>query len=200
MGDPDPTDLINAETNRIPFRAKNFSIDLWKDTFPSWPKTTKGWKNWYLRIGRANEVYWAEQKLDQCIRLFIVDMLKNESMMIAAAYVWSDTINTFIFGYGLATPTLANVYMLMGLDISTADDPLAYNRRAEYKVNTRNIDGWEGYIEEYQKTGSVGQREHAKFLNMWLDKFIFCGRSVGPTSVYLAATEMLANGVRLPLG
>jgi hypothetical protein len=35
MGDPDPTDLINAETNRIPFRAENFSLDLWKDTFRS---------------------------------------------------------------------------------------------------------------------------------------------------------------------
>jgi len=47
MGDPDPTDLINAETNRIPFRAKNFSLDLWKDTFQSWPKLTKGWKDWF---------------------------------------------------------------------------------------------------------------------------------------------------------
>ena len=27
---PDPTDLINAETNRIPFRAENFSLNLWK--------------------------------------------------------------------------------------------------------------------------------------------------------------------------
>jgi hypothetical protein len=35
---------------------------------------------------------------------------------------------------------------------------------------------------------------------MWLDKFIFCGRSVGPTYVYLAAAEFLANGARFPLG
>jgi len=35
---------------------------------------------------------------------------------------------------------------------------------------------------------------------MWLDKFIFCGRSVGPTYVYLAAAELLANGARFPLG
>jgi len=38
------------------------------------------------------------------------------------------------------------------------------------------------------------------FLNMWLDKFIFCGRSVGPTSIYLSAAERLANGHRFPLG
>jgi hypothetical protein len=42
------------------------------------------------------QVYWAERKLDQCIRLSIADMQKNESMMIAAAYFWSDTTNTFM--------------------------------------------------------------------------------------------------------
>ena len=35
---------------------------------------------------------------------------------------------------------------------------------------------------------------------MWLDKLIFCGRSVGPTSVYLFAAERLADGGRFPLG
>ena len=35
---------------------------------------------------------------------------------------------------------------------------------------------------------------------MWLDKFIFCGRSVGPTSVYLSTAERLANGNRFILG
>jgi hypothetical protein len=49
-------------------------------------------------------------------------MQKNESMMIAATCFWLDTTNTFIFGHGPATPTLADVYMLTGLDISTADD------------------------------------------------------------------------------
>jgi len=35
---------------------------------------------------------------------------------------------------------------------------------------------------------------------VWLDKFIFCGRSVGPTSVYLSVAERLADGGRFPLG
>ena len=200
MGNPDPTDLINAEVNRIPFRAQNFSLNLWKDTFRSWPKTTKGWKDWYLRVNRSMQVYWAERKLDQCIRLSIADMQKNESMMIAAAYFWSDTTNTFMFGHGPATPTLADVHMLTGLDISTADEGSIYGRKSEYRVNTRNIGGWTGYIQEYQKTGTLNQREHATFLNMWLEKFIFCGRSVGPTNAFLPAAELLANGVRFPLG
>jgi len=200
MGDPDPTDLINAGTNKIPFRTENFSLDLWKHTFRSWPNTTKGWKDWFLRVSKTNKVYWGERKIDQCIRLSIADMDRNESLLIAASYFWLDTFNAFIFGHGLASPTLADVLMLTGLDIATADDGQLFGRKAERKVEIRNIGGWSGYIQKYQKTGLVGQREHATFLNMWLDKFIFCGRSVGPTSVYLSAAERLADGGRYLLG
>jgi len=94
------------------------------------------------------QVYWAEQKLDKCIRLSIVDMQKYESMMIAAAYFWLDTTNSFMFGHGPATPTLANVYMLTCYDVSTADNALVYSRKPKYKVNTRNNDSWTGYIQE----------------------------------------------------
>jgi hypothetical protein len=105
-----------------------------------------------------------------------------------------------MFRHGPATPTLADVYMLTGLDISSADEASIYGRKSEYRVNTRNIGSWTGYIQEYRRTGIVGQRERAIFLNMWLEKFIFCGRSVGPTNAFLPAAELLANGVRFPLG
>jgi len=90
--------------------------------------------------------------------------------------------------------------MLTGLDISSADDNHLYDRKPERKVETHNIGGWSLYIQKYRKIGPVVQREHAIFLNMWLDKFVFCGRSVGPTSVYLSAAERLVDGGRFPLG
>jgi hypothetical protein len=62
--------------------------------------------------------------------------------------------------------------MLTGLDISTVDEGHIFGRKAEYRITTRNIGGWKGYIQEYQKTGTVNQREHATFLNMWLEKFM----------------------------
>jgi len=107
-------------------------------------------------------------------------MERYESMLIATSYFWSDTFNAFIFGHSPASPTLADVVMLTGLDVATADDGQLFGRKAKFKVEIRNIGGWLGYIQKYQKTRSVGQREYATFLNMWLDKFIFCGRSVGP--------------------
>jgi len=151
LGNPDRTDLINAETNRIPFRAENVSLDLWKDTFRSWPSSTKGWRDWFLRVGNSNEVQWGERKLDQCIRLSIADMERNKSLLIAASYFWSDILNAFVFGHGPASSTLADVLMLTGLDISTADDNHLYDRKPERKVETRNIGGRLGYIQKYRK-------------------------------------------------
>jgi len=127
-------------------------------------------------------------------------MERNQSLLIAALYFWSDTLNAFLFGHGPASPTLADVLMLTGLDISTAYGNHLYDRKPERKLETHNIGGWSGYIQKYWKTGPVGQREHAAFLNMWLEKFVFYGRSVGPTSVYLSAGERLADGGRFSLG
>jgi len=73
-------------------------------------------------------------------------MERNESLLIVASYFWSDILNTFVFGHGPASPTLADVLMLTGLDISTADDNHLYDRKHERKVETCNIDGWSGYI------------------------------------------------------
>jgi len=121
-------------------------------------------------------------------------MERNESLLIVASYFWSDTLNAFVFGHGLASPTLADVLMLTGLDISTADNSHQFDTKPSAKVETRAIGGWSGYIQKYRRTGTVNAKEHTTFLNMWLDKFIFCGRSAGPTSVYLSAAERLADG------
>jgi hypothetical protein len=36
--------------------------------------------------------------------------------------------------------------MLTGLDIASTDDSHLYDRKAERKVETRNIGSWSGYI------------------------------------------------------
>jgi len=119
---------------------------------------------------------------------------------MVASYFWSDTLNAFVFSHGPASPTLADILMLTGLGISTVDNSHLFDNKPSSKVEIRAIGGWFGYIQKYRKTGSVGESEHAIFLNMWLDKFVFSGRLAGPTSVYLSAVERLANGGRFPLG
>ena len=45
MGDPDPTDLINFEAGRIPFKYSNLRLSNWEQTFMSWPNEIPGWRN-----------------------------------------------------------------------------------------------------------------------------------------------------------
>ena len=61
--------------------------------------------------------------------------------------------------------------------------------------------GWASYILNHIGDGSiVDEREHVAFQNMWLEKFIFCGSSSGPTYNHKYMTERLATGNEIPLG
>ena len=80
------------------------------------------------------------------------------------------------------TTTLLDVLMLTGLNISAPDRSFTLLDKASFKVETRNIDGSKGYIGKNMKTCSVSVREHATFLNMWLEKFVFYGKTIGPTT------------------
>jgi len=102
-------------------------------------------------------------------------MHRNESLLIAASYFWSDTLNAFVFGHDPTSPTLADVLMLTGLDISTADSSHIFDTTPSAKVETHSIGGWSGYIQKYRRTGPINIKEQTTFLNMWLDKFVFCG-------------------------
>ena len=97
-------------------------------------------------------------------------MHRNESLLIAASYFWSDTLNAFVSGHGPASPTLADVLMLTGLDVSTTDSSHIFDTTPSAEVETRSICGWSGYIQKYRRTGPVNIKEQTTFLNMWLDQ------------------------------
>ena len=134
------------------------------------------------------------------LTLSLSEMTKNEPMLISASYFWSDTLNAFTFGHGLMTPTLLDDMMLIGLNISASDRSYDLLSKTDFKVDTKNIGGWKGYIEKYSKSRATDLREHVAFLNMWLEKYIFCGKTVGPTSNVLKMAETLTTGNHIPLG
>ena len=121
-------------------------------------------------------------------------------MLVSTSYFWSDALNAFFFGHGPMTPTLLDILMLTGLNISASNRSYDLLSRTDFKIDTRNIGGWKGYIERYSKSRATDQREHAAFLNMWLEKYIFCGKTIGPTSNTLKMAETLASGNQIPLG
>ncbi|RLN09941.1 hypothetical protein C2845_PM11G17080 [Panicum miliaceum] len=127
-------------------------------------------------------------------------MEKNEPFVIAASYFWSGALNAFVFGHGPMTPTLADVLLLTGLDISSSDTPFDYLIKPSHRLETKGIGGWKGYIRKNMRTGTVSEREYTAFLMMWLEKHFFCGRAVDPSSNTQALAEALSLGSAIPLG
>ena len=85
MGDPDPTDLINLETNRIPFKTANMNLD-WSQTFRSSPSPTPGWRNWFCRMASLHQTHWHAYYIGQCITLSLSEMIRNEPILVSASY------------------------------------------------------------------------------------------------------------------
>jgi hypothetical protein len=133
------------------------------------------------------------------LELSLAETPKKEDLLIAACHFWSNGVNAFLFGHGPMSPTLADVYMITGLDISGSVRPW------DFKSSTRQIgvkpgSGYKNYIQNHTKDGPLGEVEYRAFLNMWLCRFIFCGKANEPTLNHIAMASHLANGNRLPLG
>src|SRR5688572_23132102 len=200
MGNPDPAILIDSETDRIPFKRSDMNLNQWASTFRSWPNETPGWREWYQRMAASKSVSWDELKIGQCINLSLSQMEKNEPLVMAASYFWSDALNAFLFGHGPMTPTLADVVLLTGPDISSPDTPFRLIAATSHRLDTRGIGGWKGFIKCNKRARSVENREHTAFLMMWLEKHFFCGRAAGPSTNTQALAEALSIGTSVPLG
>ena len=79
--------------------------------------------------------------------LSLSGMERNDSLLIVASYFWSNTLNTFIFGHGPMTITLADVYMLTGLKITGLMQPYELLGAGSKKlVKISDCIGWASYI------------------------------------------------------
>ena len=126
----------------------------------------------------------------------------NDLLLIYASYFWSNALNAFVFGHGPMTITLADVYMLIGLRIIGPTQPhdlLGVGSKKLAKI--LNCIGWASYIQNHiENELTVSEREHVAFLNLWLERFIFCGSSCGPTYNHKLMVEHLAVGIEIHLG
>lgn len=100
------------------------------------------------------------------------------------------------------TPTLADVFMLTGLKITGLVSPYDFTSKGIEKLeDMRGCRGWPAYIRKYMSINSVvSLREHVSFITMWLERFIFCGSSYGPTTNHQLLAERLIAGDDIPLG
>nr|BAI39864.1 aminotransferase-like [Oryza sativa Indica Group] len=144
VGNPDPTEFIIGETNRIPFRLANPDLGHWKNTIKSWPSLEKtppkkSWITWYKRVSASKKVQWDEIRIGQALALTIANSAKDEPMMAAATYFWSNIINAFLFNQGPMTPTPIDITMITGLDVTSSANPMSMNTKNQFDFKTKSI-------------------------------------------------------------
>jgi hypothetical protein len=88
------------------------------------------------------------------LELSLAESSKNENLLIAACHFWSNSVNAFLFGHGPMAPTLANVYMITGLDVTGSVYPYKYkgsSRKKEVKIGV----GYKMYIQKHMSDGPL---------------------------------------------
>ena len=100
------------------------------------------------------------------------------------------------------TITLANAYMLTGLRITGSMQPYEYLSAGSKKLaKISDYTGWASYILNHiGDESTIYEREYVAFLNMWLERFVFCGSSCGLTYNHKLMAEHLAVGIEITLG
>ena len=144
--------------------------------------------------------HWDEIGISQALALTAANMARNEPMMATATYFWCTAMNAFLFSQGPMTPTLLDITMITGLDITSSANLSSLNTQLTHEFKTRSIGGWGGYIAKYMGTGSVTPREETAFIMMWLEKFLFCGPRCCPTANWQRIAENLVEKKHFPLG
>jgi hypothetical protein len=98
------------------------------------------------------------------------------------------------------TPTLLDVKMLTGLDILSPVNPFDLDIKCSFHLNTKKkSNGWSGFIADDRRTGPISDEEHAAFLSLWLERFVFCRSTCAPTANFLHFAKALVKKEKIPL-
>jgi hypothetical protein len=191
-----PADLVSLEANRIPFVSQDIDLDSWTDSLRAWPNPPEGWVAWYNHVAKSHQGSWEILGIANALSLMLSPLEKDENLLKTIGYLWSDALNCFLFGHGPMTPTLLDVVMITGINI-TSPSPCAFNLSdAPCKLSSKiECTNWRSYMRQHSKTKrTITEKEHTTFMNMWLEHFLFCGPSLTPTKNYLPLAYELAKG------
>jgi hypothetical protein len=107
---------------------------------------------WYNRVANNYQPTWESIGID-ALSLSLSPLEKDENLLKTIGYFWSDALNCFLFGHGPMTPTLLDVMMITGLDISSPY-PFAYRlSEVPFKLSFKaECTNWGAYLNQCGRT------------------------------------------------
>jgi hypothetical protein len=80
VGNSDPHEFIESESNKVPFNSALVKPHAWQDAFKNWPlPPIAGWRNWYKRIledKSVKTINWDTLCIAQCLELSLAETPK----------------------------------------------------------------------------------------------------------------------------
>jgi hypothetical protein len=128
-------------------------LDSWTDSLRAWPNPPEGWIPWYNRVAQVYQGAWEILGISTALSLSLSPLEKDENLLITIGYFSSDALNCFIFGHGPMTPTLMDVVMITGLDISSSSPSAFVLTEAPFKLSSKTeCTNWGSYMRQHAKT------------------------------------------------
>lgn len=82
-----------------------------------WPKPTLEYQNWVKRMASAKSYHWKTRGFYDMISLSATTITPCYDLLLHLLGFWSTKFNTFIFSWGVVTPTLLDVTAILGLPL-----------------------------------------------------------------------------------
>jgi hypothetical protein len=117
--------------------SQDIDLESWSDSLCAWPNPPEGWTVWYNRVANTYQPLWESIGIADALSLSLSPLEKDENLLKTIGYFWSDALNCFLFGHSPLAPTLLDVVMITGLNISSAC-PSAYSLHVvPYKLSSK---------------------------------------------------------------
>ena len=148
-----PAHLISCEANRIPFVSQDLDLSSWADCLRAWPNPPEGWVSWYNRVSKTYYSSWEIIGIADALSLSLSPLEKHENLLKTIGYFWSDALNCFMFGHGPMTPTLLDVVMITGLDITSPSPSAFMLPKVPFKLSSKTeCTNWGAYLRRDRKS------------------------------------------------
>ena len=177
----------------LPITADWFSISFWPKELRGWPKPALEYEEWLNKVSTQWKHELKHWGIYDMIIFSKLNFSPNINMFVALISFWNTAINACVLPFGIMSPSLFDVAVMLGLPIIGEDIPSLYEERFEdlgCPVSKENS-SYGKFMEEHRwDHGAVSVTKHNTFIFFWLYKFFLCSKSlsmVNEFSYYVSA-------------
>ena len=122
------------------------------DCLRAWPNPPENWVTWYSRVSKTYYSSWETTGIADALSLSVSPLEKHENLLKTIGYFWSDALNCVMFGHSPMTPTLLDVVMITGLDITSPSPSAFMLPKVPFKLSSKTeCTNWGAYLRRHMK-------------------------------------------------